>query len=95
MKSQRIAVWNIRFIRKLASGGFVWVEGDLRGRIKCLAVLLTKVEDICVVEVAETSRAPVESMIPGESCHEADELVYSGIVVVPEEEIDDLLVALL
>ena len=52
-------------------------------------------EDIGGIEVAETSTAPVDRVLHREISHEAAAVLNPGIVIVPEEEIDNLLVALL
>ena len=45
--------------------------------------------------MTETSTAPVDRMLHREVTHEAAEVLNPGILIVPEEEIDGLLVALL
>ena len=52
-------------------------------------------EDSIGIEVAETSTAPEEGVVTREVGHEPPEILNPCIVIVPEEEIDDLLVALL
>ena len=75
----------MRLIRKLDSGGVVWEDGDLTGRIKTLAVLLMDHEDSCVVEVTETSTAQVDRMLHRDVFHEPSEVLDPRIVIVPEE----------
>ena len=65
------------------------------GRIKSLAVSLMDREDSSGIEVAETSTAPEEGVVTREVGHEPPEILNPCIVIVTEEEIDDLLVALL
>ena len=86
---------NIRFIRKLDSSGFVWEEQDLTGRIRSLAVLLMDREDSSGIEVAETSTAPEEGVVSREVGQESAEVLYPSVMVVPEQEIDHLLMTLL
>ena len=52
-------------------------------------------EDSGVVEMAETSAAPMHRVVVRQICHEAPEALDRGIMIVPEEQIDDLLVCLL
>ena len=52
-------------------------------------------EDSGVVEVADRSTAPVDCMLHREACHDAPQALDPGIMIDPEEQIDDLLVCLL
>ena len=56
---------------------------------------MVSLEDISVVEVTHTAAAPEEGVVTREVGHESAEVLYPRVVVVPEEEIDHLLVALL
>ena len=67
----------------------------MTGRVKTLAVLLMDREDSGVVEVTETSAAPMHRVVVRQICHEAPEDLDPRIVIVPEAEINDLLVTLL
>ena len=64
-------------------------------RVDTPAVEVMSLENIGVGEVTQAAAAPVDGMLPGFICNEASEVLDPGVVVVPEEEMNHLLVALL
>ena len=86
---------DIRLILELDFSRCIGSEKNLSTRVDTPAVEVMCLEDIGVVEVAHAAAAPVDCVIPGFICHEASEVLYPGVVVVPEEQIDHLVLALL
>ena len=85
----------IRLILELDFARCVGSEKNLTTRVDTPAVELVRLEDIDIVEVAHAAAAPMHRVVVREIGHEAPQVLNPSVVVVPEEEINHLLMALL
>ena len=85
----------IRLILEFDFSRCIGREKNLSTRVDTPAVEVMRLQYIGVVEVSHAAAAPVDYVMAREVGNEAPEVHNPSLVVVPEEEINHLLMALL